>query len=166
MRDLKVAQVDIANDVDVVHEEGLAVVEEPSRVLKAASRVKKCSLNRNLEAARAEGGEAVFDEAGGMPVLVEKGRALTRRLETELAQALPTEVLEIITPREPASRGQQLSIRTLRGPRGSDLIALLGKKGIVVDFREPDILRVTPVPLYNNENDIHRLVAALKEIHS
>ncbi|MEK7692452.1 MAG: kynureninase, partial [Bdellovibrionota bacterium] len=102
----------------------------------------------------------------GMPVLVEKGRALTRRLETELAQALPTEVLEIITPREPASRGQQLSIRTLRGPRGSDLIALLGKKGIVVDFREPDILRVTPVPLYNNENDIHRLVAALKEIHS
>ncbi len=68
-------------------------------------------------------------------------------------------MLEIVTPREPERRGCQLSLR-VRGGRedGRALFEHLNAIGIVVDWREPDVIRVSPTPLYNRRIDCLRLV--------
>ena len=77
--------------------------------------------------------------------------------------------IQIITPDAPEERGCQLSLRVSGGPRrGRRIFDALGDHGIVCDWREPDIIRVAPAPLYNRFIDIFELVdelaAALKEI--
>ena len=72
------------------------------------------------------------------------------------AQATP---IQIVTPRDPAQRGAQLSLR-LPGV-GRDAERRLRQMGVVVDFREPEIIRVAPAPLYNTFHDVWRLVEAL-----
>jgi kynureninase len=71
-------------------------------------------------------------------------------------------VLEILTPDDPERRGCQLSLR-VRGGRedGRALFARLEAEGIVADWREPDVIRVAPVPLYNRYMDCARLVDAV-----
>ena len=52
----------------------------------------------------------------------------------------------------------------LKVPNGSkNLLNTLIKEGVIFDFREPDIFRVTPVPLYNNFEDVYRLVQIFKD---
>ncbi len=82
---------------------------------------------------------------------------LERALRTELA-----DVLDIRTPRAVERRGCQLSLR-VRGARddGRALFEHLNAEGIVVDWREPDIIRVAPVPLYNRYADCARLVSSV-----
>jgi kynureninase len=59
-------------------------------------------------------------------------------------------------------RGCQLSLRIAGGPRrGRRVFDALGDKGIVCDWREPDVIRVAPVPLYNRFVDVFELVAGL-----
>jgi len=77
--------------------------------------------------------------------------------------------IQIITPDAPEERGCQLSLRVSGGPRrGRRIFDALGDHGIVCDWREPDIIRVAPTPLYNRFIDIFELVeelaSALKEI--
>lgn len=77
--------------------------------------------------------------------------------------------LRIITPSDPAERGCQLSIRVTGGQRrGRRVFDALGDHAIVCDWREPDIIRIAPVPFYNRFADVHELVEeladALKEI--
>jgi kynureninase len=98
----------------------------------------------------------------GMAALRTKSQALTAYLETLIRREL-ADVLDIATPSEPARRGCQLSLR-VRGPReaGRALYDHLLEHGIVVDWREPDVIRAAPTPLYNRRMDCLRLVAAVK----
>jgi len=100
---------------------------------------------------------ALFDEAG-MPAL----RARSERLTAYLLRMLEIhagDTLEVITPLDPARRGCQISLR-LRRPRG-DLVAALAACGVVCDFREPDVMRISTVPLYNGFHEIWRFARIL-----
>jgi kynureninase len=101
--------------------------------------------------------------AAGIDRLREKSLALTGLLEQRLDETL-SERIEILTPRAPARRGCQLSLRLRDGAAaGRAVFARLGEAGIVCDWREPDVIRVAPVPLYNRYDDIERFVATLAE---
>jgi kynureninase len=102
---------------------------------------------------------AIFDEVG-MAALRRKSERLTGYLE-RLLRRLPPAHLEILTPSEPAARGGQLSLRVGRDARA--LVRALEAAGVVVDFREPDVLRVAPVPLYNTFHEVWRFATLLTE---
>jgi kynureninase len=101
----------------------------------------------------------IFDQAG-MPALVEKSRRLTGYLES-LIDDIGDDRIEIITPRDPEQRGCQLSIRV----RNSDkpLYEQLVTTGVFADWREPDVIRVAPVPLYNSFEDVFAFVEVLRD---
>jgi len=104
----------------------------------------------------------IFHRAG-IGRLREKSVALTGYFE-HLIQKQLSGVLEIVTPREPERRGCQLSLR-VQGPRdaGRSLFAHLSANGIVVDWREPDVIRAAPTPLYNRYVDCLRFVQAVRD---
>jgi kynureninase len=99
----------------------------------------------------------IFDEAG-MPALRAKSEKLTGYLQFLLEQ-VGGERYEVITPRKPAARGCQLSIRVKDRPK--DLFAELEEAGVKGDFREPDVIRVAPVPLYNTFHEVWRFAQVL-----
>ena len=101
----------------------------------------------------------IFDEAG-MEALRGKSLRLTGFLEFVLRERMG-EAVEIITPPAPASRGCQLSLRLRRGP-GRVLFESLAKHGVVCDWREPDVIRAAPVPLYNRFSEVYRFVEILR----
>ncbi|MBV9725101.1 MAG: kynureninase [Gammaproteobacteria bacterium] len=104
---------------------------------------------------------SIFLQAG-MEALRAKSIALTGFLE-ELLQPLAPEV-GILTPREPERRGCQLSLRLAAGPhRGKEVFDALAARGVVCDWRSPDIIRVAPVPLYNRFEDVWRFAVVLRE---
>ena len=85
----------------------------------------------------------------GMPALREKSLRLTGYLEA-LIRANLADTLQIATPADPEQRGCQLSLRVVGGrERGRALFEFLGARGIVGDWREPDVIRISPTPLYN-----------------
>ncbi len=101
---------------------------------------------------------AIFDEAG-MQAL----RARSERLTDYLLRLIDTRAdgrIEVITPRDPARRGCQISLRVRRAPR--DLVAALASAGVACDFREPDILRVSAAPLYNRFQEIWQFARFLE----
>lgn len=102
----------------------------------------------------------IFDEAG-IAHLREKSISLTKYLESLLDQHA-SDNFSVITPRDPARRGAQLSLRIVG--HGRALCERLEHEGVICDWREPDILRVTPVPLYNSYRDIHQFVQKLNEV--
>jgi len=104
---------------------------------------------------------AMFRRAG-MDTLRAKSIALTAYFETLLRERLDR-VLEIATPRDPERRGCQLSLR-VRGGRehGRALFDHLNAEGIIVDWREPDLIRAAPTPLYNRRMDCLRFVLAVE----
>ncbi len=98
----------------------------------------------------------------GMARLRQKSIALTGYLAALIESELGG-VVEIATPREAERRGCQLSLR-VKGPReaGRRLFDHLNANGIVVDWREPDVIRAAPTPLYNRHIDCLRLVHAVR----
>ncbi|QWM99271.1 kynureninase [Xanthomonas sp. MLO165] len=99
----------------------------------------------------------LFDQAG-MPALRAKSEQLTGHLE-QLIHARVPQALQIVTPAEPAQRGCQLSLRVAGGrAQGRSLFEYLQSVGVLGDWREPDVIRIAPVPLYNRFSDLHRLV--------
>jgi kynureninase len=100
---------------------------------------------------------AIFDEVG-MEAVRRKSERLTGYLD-RLLRRVPAGQLEILTPDEPAARGCQLSIRLRR--HAADVVAALGAAGVVVDFREPDVIRVAPVPFYNTFHEVWRFTRIL-----
>jgi kynureninase len=106
-------------------------------------------------------GLALFD-AAGMEALRAKSLLLTGYLEYILDQSrehLPE--LYLITPRDPRQRGCQLSVRT--GAQGKALSEYLNTHGVMADWREPDVIRFAPVPLYNSFEDVWHLGALLRQ---
>lgn len=94
----------------------------------------------------------IFRRAG-MGRLREKSLRLTAYLEW-LVQSQLSDVLEVVTPSDPSRRGSQLSIRVLGGrARGRALFDDLVEHGIIGDWREPDVIRISPTPLYNQFAD-------------
>ena len=91
----------------------------------------------------------------GMQKLREKSESLTGYLEF-LLDRHATNNFTVLTPRAPDRRGAQLSIRIHHG--GRSVCDRLVERGALCDWREPDILRVAPVPLYNTYSDVQRFV--------
>ena len=104
----------------------------------------------------------VFGEAG-MSRLRAKSETLTGYLEFLLNQKSSAN-FSLITPREKARRGAQLSIRMARN--GKLFCESLAGEGIIGDWREPDTLRVAPVPLYNSYGDVFRFAERFLEAAS
>lgn len=99
----------------------------------------------------------LFDRAG-MDALREKSIRLTGYLEYLLGELAAGRV-EILTPADPEARGCQLSVRLREGAR--ETVDALADRGFVCDFREPDVLRVAPTPLYNTFTDVRALAGVL-----
>ena len=95
----------------------------------------------------------LFDRAG-MPALRRKGERLTSYLEWLLRRR----GAEVLTP---AARGSMLTVRF----PAAGIVRELAKRGAVVDVRPPDIVRITPAPLYNSFEDVQRLGALIGELH-
>jgi len=103
----------------------------------------------------------LFEEAG-MAALREKSTRLTGWLADLVASEFD-DLLEIITPGEPERRGCQLSLRVRAGREaGRRLFEHLAAGGAITDWREPDVIRVAPVPLYNRFEDCARFGALLR----
>ena len=101
----------------------------------------------------------VFEEAG-MNNLREKAVKLTGYLEF-LIDELKDERIKIITPRDPSQRGCQLSIQVQSADK--TLFDKITEAGVIADWREPDVIRVAPIPLYNSFGDVWRFVEVLKQ---
>lgn len=103
---------------------------------------------------------ALFDRVG-MAALRARSLALTGALACAIEAELRTH-LEILTPADPQQRGCQLSLRVRAGrAAGRRAFEHLAAQGIVCDWREPDVIRASPVPMYNEVEDCERLCAAL-----
>jgi kynureninase len=102
---------------------------------------------------------AIFDRAG-LTALRQKATRLTGYLEF-LVDQHPSAGLELLTPRDPAQRGCQLSYRVRGG--GAGVLEALRRRGVVADLRQPDVIRLAPVPLYTSFADVRRAAGALIE---
>jgi kynureninase len=98
----------------------------------------------------------------GMDALIAKRNTITAYLEFVLRE-IDREVqgnFEIITPSNPSERGCQLSV-FLHG-EGRSLFDYLMKNGVIIDWREPNVIRLAPVPMYTSFEDIYRFGQILK----
>ena len=101
----------------------------------------------------------IFEEVG-MEALVNKSKKLTGYLE-RLINQLDGNPIEIITPKNPDERGCQLSLRILHKD-GKTVFKGITSKGVIADWREPDVIRIAPAPLYNSYEDVFNFVEILK----
>ena len=106
----------------------------------------------------------IFDEVG-MKALREKSEKLTGYLEytvDSLASEFPDALISVITPREPEQRGSQISINIAGRERKlfDDMIA----EGVIADFREPCIIRIAPMPLYNSFQDVFTFGSVMRKL--
>jgi kynureninase len=99
----------------------------------------------------------LFDEVG-MEALRKKSETMTAYMEF-LISANNDGSVEIITPADPAQRGCQLSLRTKKN--GKAIHEMLNTEGVICDWREPDVIRVAPTPLYNTFSDIFNFTGIL-----
>ena len=122
--------------------------------LSNPSALDMTSLGASLE---------VFELAGGMPALRARSKKLTAFLESAL-DALPEAtkcLFSIITPRDPEQRGAQLSLLLADGLLAT-VMQVLTERGVIVDERKPDVIRVAPAPLYNSFEDCVSFVEAFE----
>ncbi|HEY9419413.1 MAG TPA: kynureninase [Candidatus Udaeobacter sp.] len=101
---------------------------------------------------------AIFDDAGGMKALRAKSIKLTDYLEFLLTE-IGSKKFTVITPRNSDERGCQLSILAHEHPK--KLLKELETAGVKCDFREPNVIRVAPTPLYNTFHEIWRFAKIL-----
>jgi kynureninase len=106
----------------------------------------------------------IFDEVG-MDALIAKRIDLTNYLEFLINDLTARKgdqcAFEIITPADPTKRGAQLSI-LLKG-MGKSLFDKITKMGVIADWREPNVIRVAPVPFYNSFEDVFKFTACLEQ---
>lgn len=106
----------------------------------------------------------IFDEAG-MHTLREKSLKLSgfaHHLLNRVAQEFPDAGIEVITPADENQRGCQVSL--LAGPRGKELFNALHAKGVLTDWREPNVIRFAPVPLYNRFEEVYEVYEVMHDI--
>ncbi len=98
----------------------------------------------------------VFKEAG-MEHLYKKGRSLSSYLLyilDDINKQTSEKIVEIITPRKEEERGCQVSMLMLKN--GKEIFNALNKAGVIADWREPNVIRIAPVPLYNSFEEIYK----------
>ncbi|MBA3486439.1 MAG: kynureninase [Lysobacter sp.] len=101
-------------------------------------------------------------ERVGMPALRAKSLQLTGYLEA-LIRARLGDTLQIVTPAETPRRGAQLSLRVVAGhEQGRALFEYLAANGVLGDWREPDVIRISPIPFYNTHADVLRFARAVE----
>jgi kynureninase len=108
----------------------------------------------------------VFEKAGGIEPLREKSKLLTGYLEYLIGGINKThqkQLFRIITPKNENERGCQLSIVC---DNGKAIFDNLVKNGVLGDWREPDVIRLSPVPLYNSFKDVYMAGKYLAEAAS
>jgi kynureninase len=103
---------------------------------------------------------AIFDAAGGIEVLRKKALGLTAYLQF-LLDEFAGDRAAVITPREPEERGCQLSIAVREG--ALELSRKLEEHGVTCDFREPNVIRAAPTPLYNSFHEVWRFAQLLRK---
>ncbi len=105
----------------------------------------------------------IFQDAG-INALRSKSLQLTSYLQHLLTSLIGAHI-ELITPSDPHARGCQLSLR-LRVPldRARQIHQQLQTLGVICDWREPNVIRVTPVPLYNRYVDAWQFATALQSL--
>ena len=99
--------------------------------------------------------------AVGMDALRKKSEKLTGYFEY-LINEIGSDSIRIITPSNPKERGCQLSIQVKNADK--TLHAKLTENNIITDWREPDVIRCAPVPMYNSFEDVFRMVTVLKTL--
>ena len=102
----------------------------------------------------------LFD-AAGFKNIIKKSKSLTGFLEF-LINELSDNRIHIITPKNPEERGCQLSIQVKSANK--NLHKQLTKNGVISDWREPDVIRVAPAPLYNSYLDVFEFIQRLKKV--
>lgn len=102
----------------------------------------------------------VFDQVG-MAALREKSEKLTGYFEYLINQ-IDTDRIKIITPSDPRQRGCQLSIQVKDADKS--LHNALMEHHVITDWREPDVIRCAPVPLYNSFQDVYHMVEILRKL--
>jgi kynureninase len=94
----------------------------------------------------------IYDDVG-MIAICDKSEKMTGYMEFLLKENLPE--INIITPNHPNQRGCQLSLVI---PGGKAIFESISQKGVVCDWREPDVIRVAPHPLYNQYSEVYNFV--------
>lgn len=95
----------------------------------------------------------------GMQALNQKTRKMNAYMDYMLA-SMNNDRIEVITPKSADARGCQVSIRVKNADK--TLFDKIMEKGVMADWREPDVIRTAPVPLYNSFEDIHRFSLILE----
>src|SRR5438067_5147764 len=103
---------------------------------------------------------AIFEEAGGIDALRRKSIKLTSYLQFFLEDGSSGNRFKLITPREANERGCQLSIQAQELPK--ELFGKLEAAGVKCDFREPNVIRAAPTPLYNTFHEVWRFANILR----
>ena len=99
-----------------------------------------------------------------MDKLVTKGKMLSNYLLfilDEINATMKEKMIEIITPRNEKEKGCQVSMLMLK--KGKEVFEALKQNGVLADWREPNVIRVAPVPLYNSFEDIYRFGEIMKK---
>ena len=106
----------------------------------------------------------VFEEAG-MKRLYTKARQLSDYLLfiiDDINSRHKGKTIEVITPRTENERGCQVSMLMLK--RGKEIFSELTRQGVIADWREPNVIRIAPVPLYNTFEDVYRFGAIVNQL--
>ena len=115
-----------------------------------------------LSLAAIRGSLDTIDLAGGISALRRKSLKLSQYM-MDLIEVELGDSIRIITPREDEARGCQISLMvTVEGLDGKAMFDALEKNGVTTDWREPNVIRVAPVPLYNSFEDAFHFVRILK----
>lgn len=102
-------------------------------------------------------------ERAGMQALRAKSVLLTGYLES-LLRARLSDALTILTPSDRDQRGCQLSLRLRRSASTArDVYKTMSRQGFICDWREPDVIRVAPVPMYNTFTEVWEFVEGLAQ---
>ena len=104
----------------------------------------------------------IIDDAGGITALRQKSEKQIDFLDRSLAETLGDRIVNL-TPPAMAERGCQFALQVAAG-NGREVFEALEKAHVFCDWREPDVIRVAPVPLYNSFTDIERFVEILDEV--
>jgi len=102
----------------------------------------------------------LFDTIG-MDLLRDKSKKLTGYFEFLITE-INSKNIKIITPSNPKERGCQLSIQVKNADKS--LHEKLTKNNIITDWRDPNVIRCAPVPLYNSFQDVYQMVSVLKDL--
>lgn len=105
----------------------------------------------------------IFKEAG-MHNLAQKGKQLSAYLLfvlNEINASVPEKIIEVITPTNENERGCQVSLLMLKD--GRKIFDALMQQGVIADWREPNVIRIAPVPLYNRFEDIYQFGQIIKK---